>query len=434
MTEPRGATAPREADAPKKATEPRETTERRDATEPRESTDSRWFAVVAALVLVGTALRPQALIIGPLVGHVQADLGMSHGVAGLLSTIPVLCMGLLAPFGPVLAASIGPKMGVAVCVALVGIFGVARAFLPDAFTVLLATVGVGVGMSLVGPILPMIVRARLPNHPAAGTGAYVIGFVIGGSITAAVAVPLADAYGGWRASFGIVSAFAFGSLAAWLWLMPRDEGHRRTAPSLPKLPWRRPSAWLLGAIFGSQSILFYGCITWLASAYVERGWGAAEAGSLIALMTGIGLVSTVAVPVFADRIGTRRSQLAIAALLSAAGMLIIALTPGEQPGSLVAFGATALLGLGIGLYFPLALTLPVDVAGDAGDAASISALMLLIGYLLAATSPVVLGLVRDATGSFSSVVWILVGISLVMIPLALSLHPARLRSAGSGST
>ncbi len=400
-------------------------------TERREATDSRWLAVVAALVLVGTALRPQALIVGPLVGQVQAELGMSHGVAGLLGTIPVLCMGLLAPLGPVLAGSVGPKMGATICVALVAVFGLARAFLPDAFWVLLATVGIGVGMAVVGPILPMIVRSRLPNHPAAGTGAYVTGFVLGGTITAAVAVPLAAAFGGWRASFAIVSATALVSLAAWLWLMPRDEGHRRAAPSLPRLPWRRPSAWLLGAIFGSQSILFYGCITWLASVYVERGWGAADAGALIALLAGIGLVATLAVPVLADRFGTRRSQLTTAALLAVAGALVIALTPGEQPGSLVAIGATLLLGLGIGAYFPLALTLPVDVAGDAGEAASISALMLLIGYLLAAAAPVLLGVVRDATGNFEAVIWILVALAALMIPLALALNPSRLRGAGA---
>ena len=395
-----------------------------------EGTDSRWLKVVVALILVGLAFRTQALIIGPLVAQVQADLGMSHGVAGLLSTIPVLCMGLLAPFGPVLAASIGPKLGVATCVTLLATFGVARAVLPDTATVLLATVGVGVGMSLVGPILPMIVRARLPHHPAAGTGSYVVGFVIGGTITAAVAVPLADAFGGWRASFAIVSAAGFASLVAWLVLMPQDEGHVRVAPSRPKLPWRRPSAWLLGGIFGSQSILFYGCITWLGSIYGERGWTEAQAGGLIALLTGIGLVSTLAVPLLADRIGTRRSQLTIAAALSVAGAVIVALTPGEPPGSITAFVATILLGLGIGAYFPLALTLPVDVASDAGDAASISAFMLLIGYVLAATSPVVLGLVRDATGSFDLVVWILVAISLSMIPLALALSPRRLHAAG----
>ena len=129
---------------------------------------SRTIRIVAALVLAGTALRTQALIVGPLVGNVQADLAMSHGIAGLLSTIPVLCMGFLAPLGPVLAGSVGPRMGTAICILFIAAFGVLRAFLPDAATVLLATVGVGVGMSLVGPILPGIVRQRLPNHPAAG--------------------------------------------------------------------------------------------------------------------------------------------------------------------------------------------------------------------------------------------------------------------------
>jgi CP family cyanate transporter-like MFS transporter len=400
---------------------------------PREATDGRWVAVVAALVLVGLTFRTQALIIGPLVGQVQADLGMSHGVAGLLSTIPVLAMGLLAPLGPVLAGSIGPKLGVAVCVALVVVFGIARGLLPDTTTVLVATIGIGVGMALSGPILTMIVRARLPNNPAAGTGAYVIGFVIGGTIAAAVAVPLADALGGWRGAFAVVSAAGLVSLLAWLWLMPRDVGFVRVAPSRPTLPWRRPSAWLLGAIFGSQSILFYGCITWLGSVYVERGWTAAQAGSLIALMAGIGLVSTLAVPVLADRFGTRRTQLTAAAVLSLAGALVVALTPDDAPGSIVSFGAVALLGLGIGAYFPLALTLPVDVGSDAGDAASIAALMLLIGYLLAATAPVVLGVVRDATGNFDAVVWILAAIAASMTPLALALSPTRLHRAGSGA-
>src|ERR1044071_2501978 len=100
---------------------------------------SRTIRIVAALVLAGTALRTQALIVGPLVGNVQADLAMSHGIAGLLSTIPVLCMGFLAPLGPVLAGSVGPRMGTAICILFIAAFGVLRAFLPDAATVLLAT-------------------------------------------------------------------------------------------------------------------------------------------------------------------------------------------------------------------------------------------------------------------------------------------------------
>jgi CP family cyanate transporter-like MFS transporter len=358
---------------------------------------------------------------------------MSHGVAGLLSTIPVLCMGFLAPLGPVLAGSIGPRLGAALCVLLIAAFGVLRAFLPDTATVLIATVGVGVGMAVVGPILPSIVRQRLPSRPAAGTGAYVAGLVLGATATAALAVPIATAIGGWRGSFAVISSLGIVSLVAWLLLMPADTEHRRVAPQRPNLPWRRPSAWLLGVIFGSQSILFYGGITWLASIYAERGWGAIEAGGLVALFTGIGIVPTLAVPVFADRIGTRRTQLAGAAILSVAGALLIALTPGEPAGSLVPVAAVILLGLGIGAYFPLALTLPVDVAADPADAASISALMLLVGYLLAATSPVALGFIRDAVGNFEPVTWVLVAVALAQIPLALALHPRRLEAAGAGA-
>ena len=386
--------------------------------------------ILAALVVVGLALRPQILMVGPVVGQLQADLGMSHSVAGLLGTIPVLCMGLLAPLGPVLAGSIGPRLGTAVCVALIGIFGIARALVPDTATVLLVTIGIGVGMAVVGPILPMVVRSRAPGHPAAGTGAYVAGLIVGGSVAAALVVPLAEGLGGWRPAFAAISAAAGVSLVAWLVLVPGDPGGR-SRPALPRLPWRRRSAWLLGLVFGSQSTLFYGAITWLASAYIERGWTAGQAAGLIALFNGIGLLASLSIPLFADRLGTRRSQMTGAAVLAVAGTLGVALTPGEAPGSLVALAAAALLGIGLGAFFPLALTLPVDVARNPAEAASISALMLLVGYLLSSVAPVVLGLVRDATGSFEVVLWILVGLALLMVPLGLSLGPRRLERAGA---
>jgi len=355
---------------------------------------------------------------------------MSHAAAGLLGTIPVLCMSALAPLGPVVAASIGPRLAAAACVGLIAVFGLLRAFLPDAATVLLATVGVGAGMAVIGPVLPAVVRARLPRHPAAGTGAYVSGQAVGAAVAAAAAVPLADALGGWRPTFFVVSAVALVSLALWLVLMPADHGHVRAAPRRPRLPWRRPSAWLLGVIFGTQSVLFYGSITWLAAAYVERGWAPADAGALVALLTGVGLVSSLAIPLIGDRLGTRRSQLTLAALLSLIGVAVIIATPGVAPGSPIAYVAVTVFGLGLGAYFPLALTLPVDVAAEPADVAPLSALMLLVGYLLAATAPVLLGVVRDATGSFDLDLWLMLGVTIVMLPLSLSLHAGRLRRMG----
>lgn len=47
-----------------------------------------------ALFLAALALRPQVVGVGPLIPEIQDDLHTSHAVAGLLGTIPVLCMGL----------------------------------------------------------------------------------------------------------------------------------------------------------------------------------------------------------------------------------------------------------------------------------------------------------------------------------------------------
>jgi CP family cyanate transporter-like MFS transporter len=90
--------------------------------------------VVAALFVAGLVFRVPILVVGPLLKDVQADLAMSHGVAGLLSSIPVLCMAFLAPIGPVLAASIGPRLAVAACIVAVAGFGLVRAIAPDALT------------------------------------------------------------------------------------------------------------------------------------------------------------------------------------------------------------------------------------------------------------------------------------------------------------
>jgi CP family cyanate transporter-like MFS transporter len=386
--------------------------------------------IFAALVLVGLPLRPQVLLIGPLVNDIRADLGMSHAVAGLLGSIPVLCMGFLAPLGPVLAGSVGPRLGAALCVLLVVGFGVLRSVTPDASTALLATVGIGVGMAVVGPVLAAAVRLRTPGHPAAGTGAYVVGMVLGATMAAAVAVPLADALGGWRGAAAAISVAGLVSLVGWLWLMPGDDARAtRARPRLPRLPWRRRSAWLLGVIFGTQSILFYGAVTWLPSLFAERGFSPTDAAGQVALFTGIQLFATLSVPAFADRLGSRRTQLAAAGAITLGGALLIGVAGAGPSGSIVSVLGTALLGLGVGFYFPLALTLPVDVSGDPVEAASISALMLLAGYLIASVAPVLFGLIRDATGGFDGVVVGFVVVAALMVPLPLLLNTARLGRA-----
>jgi MFS transporter, CP family, cyanate transporter len=378
------------------------------------------LGVVVGLFLASVALRPQLLAIGPLLPLIREDLDLPASLGGLLTTIPVLCMGIFAPIGPRFAARLGPRTAFAVCLGLIVAFGLLRAVAPNFPLILLATLGLGVGVGIAGAIPSMIVSQRMPERPALGTGSYAGGIVTGSTIAAAVAVPLALG-GDWRLSLLLLSAVSIISIAAWL-LLVRGEGKLpRLDPTARRLPWRSGTGWLLVLLFGLQSLMYYGIVAWLPNAFVERGWSTAAAGSLIAVFNGVGLVTTIGVPLVADRLGARRPQLLASSVVATAALAGIIVAP------TLAFVWIAVLGLALGAVFPLVLTLPLDVTDDPGQVGSVAALMLFGGYILSSLGPFVLGAARDVTGDFETSLWLLVAIGVVLVGCCTMLSPERLR-------
>lgn len=173
-------------------------------------------ALLAALFVASLALRPQLVGIGPLLPDIEADLGVSHAVAGLLGTIPVLCMGLFAPAAAPLTAWASLRTAIGVCVFGVAAFGMARAAAPDAGLVLALTLPLGVGLALAGALLPVAVKARFADRPAFATGVYTTGLSVGAALASALAVPLADVFGKWRgalAALVLLGGYTLSSLS-----------------------------------------------------------------------------------------------------------------------------------------------------------------------------------------------------------------------------
>lgn len=378
------------------------------------------LGVVTGLFIAALALRPPLLAIGPLLPLIREDLDLPASLAGLLTTIPVLCMGIFAPIGPRFAARLGPRTAFAVCLGIIVAGGLLRAVAPIFPLILLATLGIGIGIGIAGAIPSMVVAQRLPERPALGTGAYAGGIVAGSTIASGVAVPLATG-GDWRLSLLILSVTSVLSIGAWL-LFVRGEGRiHRLDPRARRLPWRTGTAWLLVLLFGLQSVLFYGIVAWLPNAFVERGWSTAAAGSLIALFNGVGLVTNIGVPLFADRLGTRRTQLLASSVVSTVALVGIIIVP------TLAYGWIVVLGFAIGVIFPLVLTLPLDMTDDPGQVGSVAALMLFGGYILSSLGPLILGAARDLTGDFEASLWLLVAIGVVLVACCAMLSPDRLR-------
>jgi MFS transporter, CP family, cyanate transporter len=376
--------------------------------------------LLAGLFLGALALRPQIVGVGPLIPELQDDLQTSHAVAGLLATIPVLGMGLFAPFAPRLARRVGARSAFAVALGLIGVAGVLRAGAPGAALVVLLTVPVGIGMGLGNALPALVVKERMPGRPATATGVYTTGIQMGSTLAAALAIPLAAAFGGWRAALAAFSIVAIGLAAIWLVLTRGGAAHVRPGTPAARLPWRSGLAWRLAAIFSLMSISYYGLNAWLPDAYQEHGWSDASAGLLLALMNLTAIPASFLVPWASDRRGGRRPFLVAMSLVFVTGAVgLVAFPSGGYAWALLA-------GVSQGGLFALVMTLPLDLEHGQERVGALVGMMLLVGYSVAATGPFVLGAIRDATGSFDAVLWVVVALLglLVIAVLQVPRRPA----------
>jgi CP family cyanate transporter-like MFS transporter len=378
------------------------------------------LGLLAGLFLAGLALRPQIVGVGPLIPSIQDDLDISHAVAGLLGTIPVLCMGVFALPASVVTRRYGTRLAIAACLALIGLFGIARAAAPGAAAVITLTFGVGLGLGFAQALMPVAVKERFSARPAFATGIYVLGINIGSALSSALAVPIADGAGGWRWSLAVFSGVTVALVFAWWWLTRDEAPHRRPEIAHVRLPWRNGLAWRLVGIFGSMACVFYGLNSWLPDAYVEHGWSEGKAGALLAVLNIAALVTTLVIPWLADRRGSRRSYFLVFSVLLAGSCAGFAGVPGG------AWAWAAIAGLCTGALFPLVMTLPVDVGRRPAEVGAVAAMMLGVGYTIGAIAPLVLGAARDVTGSFTTTLWLIAASGAVLVGLSAAISRERI--------
>ncbi len=75
--------------------------------------------------------------------------------------------------------------------------------------------------------------------------------------------------------------------------------------------------------------------------------------------------------------------------------------------------AAGCLGVGAAIIFSLNLLLPMDATSGGAEAASWSAMIQAVGYVMSATGPIMLGWIHDAAGDFLVAVIGLIVINLV---------------------
>lgn len=380
-----------------------------------------WL-LFGALVAVGLNLRGPIVSVAPVLDRVQRDLGIGETLAGLLTTIPVLCFAAVSPLVVVLARRIGTNPTVTVSVLALGLAIAVRPW--GGYGVLVAgTVLMGAAIACGNVLLPVVARRDFGGRAGPVMSAFTTSLLVSATIPAFLTVPLASLVG-WRAALALWAVLSGAALAFW-WLATarRPPEREPAAPLAGSSAWRVPAAWELGLFFGLQSLLFYATTAWLPTMLrAEGGVDAAAAGTALSIFQLLGIPGALAVPVL---LGRRRTRYAVAAAL---GLLWLAffggllLAPGAWP-VLCSLGGVA-QGGGIAM----GLSLIALRSSDGGAARTVSSTVQTIGYCLGAAGPVLIGGITAASGGWAAPLLTLTALAAALGVLALrSAVPHRIR-------
>ncbi|WP_321875830.1 MFS transporter [Burkholderia cenocepacia] len=377
---------------------------------------------LAAIVLVGLNLRPALAAVGPLLDMIQRATGIGDGAASLLTTIPILLMGLGALSARRLQRLTGIAGGVWLGVALIGLACALRVGAQHAWLLLASACCAGVGIAMVQALLPGFVKAHFATRIGGAMGVYSTS-IMGGAVLASVIAPFAAARWGW---FAALAGWALpAALAALAWPLA-SRGGDALAAGLASVsnarPSRSPRAWRLALFFGIATGAYTLVLAWLPPYYMRLGWSPTAAGSLLGGVTLAEVVAGLTISATIDRLPDRRPALHAAIASLFVGLLVMLAAP-----EALALPAALLVGAGIGALFPLSLIVTVDHAATPADAASLTGFVQGIGYLIAGLFPFAAGIVRQHLADLTPA-WIAMAcLCVVLFVLAAGFAPKRVR-------
>lgn len=375
----------------------------------------QWFLLLV-LWLAGLSMRVTILAVPPVLPLIHRDLGLDETGIAALTGLPVLVLAAAALPGSLLIARLGARRALLTGLLLVGVGAALRGAGPTLPVLFGMTVLMGVGVAVLQPTLPSLVRLWFPGHVGPATAGYTNGLLIGEIVAAALTLPfLLPALGGsWPLVLAAWSIPVFAT--ALLALFGTRQPLRKAGQARPRWQpdWRDSRTWLLSLILGSASILYFGTNAFLPDFLHATGRAGLTAAALAATNAGQ-LPASFLVALFPRALVGRKAPLIPAGALALGGVLGLALLPGS-----LAVACSAVIGFCTAFVLVLSLALPPLLAGP-DDVHRLSAAMFTISYALAFIGPIVGGALWDLGGDprYAFVPALLAALTVLLLPTRL---------------
>lgn len=363
-----------------------------------EGTIRSKLLLVFAICFISINLRSALISVGPVVESIRHSLSLSGTMVGLLLTLPVLCFGAFAPFVPRLQRYRSSEQLVTLALIVLCV-GVALRSLFGTFGLFAGTLVSGAAISVVMVMLPSLIKKNFATQAGAMMGLYSTALCLGATVAAAFTVPVESIPGSdWRWALAFWNLPLFVAIA--LWLPYSKAGKANPLAATVKLPKLRNNAlaWQVSLFMGIQSSIAYCVFGWLPVILVDRGLTPLAAGFMLSICMGVQVVTSLSAPWLATRSKDQRSTIALMLALSVVGLMTTIYAPLET-----LWLWSTILGLGLGGVFSMALALLVLRAPNPQVAASLSGMAQGVGYTVAATGPIIVGVLHELTGNWHAV-------------------------------
>jgi CP family cyanate transporter-like MFS transporter len=381
---------------------------------------------VVAVLATAINLRTAVASVPPLIDDLRSSVPLSGTAAGVLTTLPVVCMALGATIVPRLTRRMGHELPL-VLVGVTMAAGMLVRVAPSAVFLFLGTTIAGIGVALGNVLVPSLVKRDFHERAGFMTGIYTMAISSSAGIAAGLTVPIEDAIGhGWRPALAVWALPAL--IAGLIWVPfarhPAAVADRRTfTPRTSSGLLRDRLAWQVTLFMGVQSLMFYSLLSWLPSILQDNGMSKGTSGAYLSIFTLLGIPVCFVVPVIAARMRDQRALVTASVLFLAGGVVGLLVSPGSAT-----IVWTLLAGVSQAATLALAFLFFVLRSRNQAQAAELSSMAQGFGYGIAALGPVVMGALHEASGGWTLPLWFLL---VLMVPeLVFGLEAGRRRQVG----
>lgn len=365
--------------------------------------------LLVAVLLLSANLRAPLTSVGVLLPAINDDLQLSAFATSIIAILPLLAFSFASLFAAPVSTKIGLNRTIVYALIVITV-GIIFRLLGSSTLLFTGILLIGIGIAFGNVLAPVFIKASFPLQVGIVTALYTVSMNIFGALSSAVSAPIAKATN-YNISLAVIGIVTIITLIIWIIVLQKDKEVEAPQPvAMTSSIWRSPLAWQITLFMGGQSVIFYSLINFLPIILKEQHIPVEVTGGYLTILQIAIIIFTFIIPMIAANMAHQVYLGCINGLLFIAG--IAGMIYGDVKYMLVYI---LFIGVALGISFGLVNLFFSLKTEYTHTAKQLSGMAQAIGYLFAALSVLIFGVIHDYTHDWSHSLYFLLADALLML-------------------